>query len=63
MFQVPRFTHTLNQWFNMLLEAGFMIERVEEPCPDDDTVRRCPAVQDAQIVPYFLHVRVRKPGE
>ena len=31
--------------------------------PDDDTVQRCPAVQDAQIVPYFLHVRVRKPGE
>lgn len=62
-FQVPRFTHTLSQWFTMLLEAGFMIERVEEPCPDDDTVRCCPAVQDAQIVPYFLHVRVRKPGE
>jgi len=62
-FQVPRFTHTLSQWFTMLLETGFVIEAVGEPYPDDDTVRCCPAVQDAQIVPYFLHVRVRKPGE
>ena len=62
-FQVPRFNHTLSQWFTMLLETGFVIEAVGEPYPDDDTVRRCPAVQDAQIVPYFLHVRVRKPGE
>jgi len=62
-FQVPRFNHTLSQWFTMLLETGFVIEAVGEPYPDDETVRRCPAVQDAQIVPYFLHVRVRKPGE
>ena len=27
----------------------------------DDTVRACPDMQDAQVVAYFLHVRVRKP--
>jgi ubiquinone/menaquinone biosynthesis C-methylase UbiE len=62
-FKVPRFTRTLSQWLNLLLDAGFRIERVEEPCPSNVVVERCPQVQDAQIFPYFLHVRVRKPAE
>lgn len=45
----------------MLLDVGFTIEAIAEPCPSDDVVRRCPNVQDAQIVAYFLHVRARKP--
>jgi ubiquinone/menaquinone biosynthesis C-methylase UbiE len=61
-FRTPRFTHTLSQWLNLLLEVGFHIDRIEEPCPSDEAVRRCPAIQDAQVVPYFLHVRVRKPA-
>ena len=28
---------------------------------DDETVRACPNLQDAQVVAYFLHLRVRKP--
>jgi SAM-dependent methyltransferase len=61
LFRVPRFTRTLSQWLNLLVHAGFIIERIEEPRPSDETVRRCPEVQDAQVVAYFLHVRVRKP--
>jgi len=60
-FRVPRFTRTLGQWLNLLIDAGFVLERVEEPCPDDDIVRACPKIQDAQVIAYFLHVRVRKP--
>jgi len=60
-FQVPRFTRPLSEWLNLLIAAGFVIERVEEPRPDDATVARFPSVQDAQVVAYFLHVRVRKP--
>ena len=63
LFQVPRFTRTVSEWFNMLLEAGFAIERVAEPRPSDETVQANPDVQDAQVVSYFLHVRVRKPGQ
>ena len=59
-FHVPRYTHTLSQWLNMLIDQGFVIERVAEPFPDDETVARCPNIQDAQVVPYFLHVRARK---
>lgn len=60
-FKIPRFTHTLSQWFNLLIGTGFMLERVEEPHPDDDLVRARPEIQDAQVVAYFLHMRVRKP--
>ena len=62
-FKTPRFTRTLSQWLNLLIDAGFRLERVAEPRPSDETVRACPAVQDAQVVAYFLHVRVRKPGQ
>lgn len=60
-FEVPRFTRTLSDWLNGLVDAGFAIERVSEPRPTDEVVRSCPAVQDAQIVAYFLHARARKP--
>lgn len=61
-FRTPRFTRPVSAWLNALLDAGFTIERLAEPCPSDETVRVCPHVQDAQVVPYFLHVRVRKPA-
>lgn len=61
-FKVPRFTRTVSQWLNLLIDTGFRIERVEEPRPSDETVRACPDLQDAQVVAYFLHVRARKPG-
>jgi SAM-dependent methyltransferase len=61
-FKIPRFTRTVSPWLNLLIESGFLIERVEEPRPTDQTVLECPEVQDAQVVAYFLHIRVRRPG-
>jgi ubiquinone/menaquinone biosynthesis C-methylase UbiE len=60
-FRMPRFTRTVSEWLNLLVAAGFVLERLEEPRPDDETVARCPDLQDAQVVAYFLHVRARKP--
>lgn len=60
-FRTPRFTRTVSQWINLLIDAGLRIERLAEPRPDDEAVRACPAVQDAQVAPYFLHIRARKP--
>jgi len=60
-FKTPRFHQTLSRWLNLLIETGFLLERVEEPRPSDEIVRQCPDVQDAQVVSYFLHIRVRKP--
>lgn len=59
-FRVPRFTRTLSQWLNALLDAGFAIERLAEPRPCDEIVERHPNLQDAQVVAYFLLVRARK---
>ena len=61
-FRTPYFTHTLSEWLNLLIDAGFVIERLAEPRPDDEAVRARPSLQDAQVVAYFLHVRARKPG-
>ncbi len=62
-FRTPRFTRTISQWLNLLIETGFLLERVQEPRPNDETVRQCPDLQDAQVVAYFLHIRARKPDK
>ncbi len=62
-FKTPRFTQTIGQWLNLLIDAGFVLERVEEPRPSDKAVRACPRVQAAQVVAYFLHIRARKPDK
>lgn len=61
-FRVPSFNRTLTQWFNLLLETGFVLERVDEPRPSDEVVAQHPNLQDAQVVPYFMLLRVRKPA-
>jgi ubiquinone/menaquinone biosynthesis C-methylase UbiE len=61
-FKTPVFKRTLSQWLNLIVEAGFHLERIEEPRPSDETVRKCHHLQDAQVVAYFLHIRVRRPN-
>jgi ubiquinone/menaquinone biosynthesis C-methylase UbiE len=60
-FKVPRFTRTLSGWLNLLIEKGFVIERLLEPYADDEAVKRCPHIADTRIIAYFLHIRCRKP--
>ena len=60
-FRVPRFTRPLGAWLNLIVASGFALEHVEEPRPSDETVRAYPSLQDAQVVAYFLHLRLRKP--
>jgi ubiquinone/menaquinone biosynthesis C-methylase UbiE len=61
-FQVPRFPRPLHVWVNLMVEIGFAIAWMGEPVPDAATVRDVPYIQDASVLPYFLHVRGRKPG-
>lgn len=58
--QIPRFNRTLSQWINSIVDAGFSIEKMNEPCPSDEVVEQYPHVQDSQVVAYFLHIRCRK---
>lgn len=59
-FRVPRFTRTLSEWLNLLVETGFVLERFSEPYPSDEDIRERPRLQSAQVVAHFLHVRARK---
>ncbi len=61
-FRVPRFYRTLSGWVNLLIEAGFALERLAEPFADDDAVRRYAGLADTRIVAYFLIIRCRKSG-
>ncbi len=60
--EIPRFTRTLSQWVNTLIAAGLQIEWMGEPRPSAEAAAAYPAVQDAQVVAYFLHIRARKPA-
>lgn len=60
-FKIPTFSRTLSQWVMALLDAGFIIEYMQEPFPDDEVVAAHPYLQDSQVVAYFLHIRCRKP--
>jgi len=62
-FRVPRFTRTLGSWFNSLIDAGFIIERVHEPTASDETIKRFPHLEDTRIISHFLIVRCRKPRD
>lgn len=59
-FRIPRFSLTISQWLNLIIATGFLIERVEEPRPSDEYVKEHRELQDAQVVSYFLHFRLRK---
>jgi SAM-dependent methyltransferase len=61
-FEIPRFHRTLSEWLNLIVGAGFSIERVGEPHASEELARSVPALQDTRVVAYFLHVRCRKAG-
>lgn len=61
-FKTPKFFRTLSTWINSLVEAGFVLEQMDEPCASEDTVRRFPNFAGCRLVPLWLIVRCRKPG-
>jgi SAM-dependent methyltransferase len=61
LFNTPRFTRTLSYWVNLVLDVGFVLERLGEPAPDDRAIAEHPDLVDARVVAYFLHIRGRKP--
>ena len=59
-FRVPHLYRTLSEWMNVLADAGFRLEQMQEPYADEETAKRCPDVADTRIVPLFLDARWRK---
>lgn len=60
-FNLPRIHRTLSRWLNALVATGLLLEWVGEPTADEETAARYPNVADTRMVPYFLHIRCRKP--
>ena len=59
-FQTPKFFRTLSAWVNNLLDTGFALERMDEPCASEDTLRRFPGLAGSRIIPFWLIIRCRK---
>jgi SAM-dependent methyltransferase len=59
-FRIPRFHRPLSEWLNLLIEVGFQLEHFGEPAPSEEVMAKYPALQDAGVLAYFLHVRARK---
>ncbi len=58
---VRKYHRTMASLLNGLIDAGLAVERVLEPVPDADTLRRRPDYADEARRPPFLLVRARKP--
>jgi ubiquinone/menaquinone biosynthesis C-methylase UbiE len=61
-FRMPRFHKTLSQWVELIVDAGFTIEKVGEPRADVELAAAEPHVADTRVAPIFLHFRLRNPG-
>jgi ubiquinone/menaquinone biosynthesis C-methylase UbiE len=62
LFRVPRFDRILSEWLNLILDAGFVLERFCEPTASDEALAACPKVEDTRVISYSLIIRCRKPG-
>ncbi|HEV8020318.1 MAG TPA: class I SAM-dependent methyltransferase [Candidatus Lustribacter sp.] len=59
-FRAVQHHHTLSDWFNALVDAGWRIERVAEPSATESEAAAYPGVQDTRIAPLVMYVRVRR---
>jgi SAM-dependent methyltransferase len=61
-FAVPCFDRTLSEYLNTVLEAGFVLKRIEEPRPSEEYCRDHPSQRGwREHAALFLHVRAEKP--
>ena len=57
---VVKYHRRISDILNALTDAGFVIERVEEPLPEEWVTKKYPAYADERIKPTFLIVKARK---
>ncbi len=61
-FAVPRFPRTLSDYLNALIEAGFVLKRIEEPRPSPEMCEKHPWLQRwRDHAAIFLYVHGEKP--
>jgi 2-polyprenyl-3-methyl-5-hydroxy-6-metoxy-1,4-benzoquinol methylase len=50
----PCWRHTLNEWTQLVVEAGLVIRHLHEPRPTAEQVAANPHLDDCRRLPYFL---------
>lgn len=60
LFNVPRFLRPLNEWLNILINAGFKLITVCEPSANDKAIQRYPELNSTRIVAHSLIMRLKK---
>lgn len=60
-FKIPRFSHTISEWLNILIKIGFILEEFCEPHASEEILKVYPEEYDSLITPFFLIIRCRKP--
>jgi SAM-dependent methyltransferase len=61
LFKIPGIRMTLAEWINMIADCGYIFEKFCEPCPDKSAIDRFPQLATGALMPFYLHMRVRKP--
>lgn len=62
-FAVPAFSRTLSEYVNTLVEAGFVVRRIEEPRPAEEACEEHPWLQRwRDHAALFLYFRAVKPS-
>lgn len=59
-FKVAHFHRTLTTWMSLLIGAGFSLELLSEPTPDDSSIEKYPPLACMRSIPLFLHMRLRR---
>lgn len=59
-FKTAVFRRTLSDWINQVVQAGFKIEKIYEPCPSQEVVDKNSTLEGTRVIPYFLIIRVVK---
>jgi SAM-dependent methyltransferase len=63
-FEVPRFPHTLETYFNGVIDAGFRIRRIAEPRPSEALATKYPWLRRWRThAAIFLYLVAEKPAE
>ena len=52
---------TLEDWLGWILDAGFQLRALKEPCPTDQALGTRPDLEDAARVPYYLFFDLVRP--
>ena len=60
--EVIKYHRTVTTWINTLLQAGFQLQRMEEPAPAANIIAQYPGMKDEARRPIFLLLSVIKPG-